>query len=120
MGGLSGWIFSQKPFGDREFGGGIACGEQPVVSDFDEVFGQDVKQKAANEFLRLHGDGAAVLGEKPHPTFVETQQSLVGDSDPVRVATKVLENLIGRSEGRFGIDHPFLSVESVFEFNKYR
>jgi hypothetical protein len=90
----------------------LSVGEKAVVADFDEALGEDVEEKATDELQSIEGHDvlavslSVVLPTKGDPAFVQRDQTLVGDSDAVGVASEVLENLMGAAEGRFGIDDP--------------
>ena len=51
--------------------------------------------------------GTAVVGvAEPDLPRVEGEEPLVGDGDPMRVPTDVIEHLVGPGEGWLGVDHP--------------
>ena len=43
-------------------------------------------------------------------TVLELDQTVVGDSDPMGIAGKVVEHLFGTAEGRFSINNPFFTA----------
>jgi hypothetical protein len=70
---------------------------------------QDVLQKASYEFLGLEGHAfplavTAVLITKGHPTIIDIENSVVGDSDTMKVA--IVQDLVYMNYGRFTIHHP--------------
>ena len=90
----------------------VAVGEQSEVADLDEAGRQYMEQETSDELdrIELHDAAAVVVSgiapAKAHLSVVETEQSSVGDGNPVRVAGQVLQHMFGSSERRLGIDHP--------------
>jgi hypothetical protein len=95
----------------------LSVGEKAVVANADEAFGQDVKEKAADELQRIENHGAlsarlgVVLPAKGDLAVVNRDKPLVGDGDPVGVAREVLEHLLRAAEGRLGVDDPVFAAE---------
>ena len=88
-------------------------GEQPVVSDAVEAFGQDVDQEAADELIDIKGQGlmangvaAIVLVPEGDTTPVIGDEAGVGEGDAVGIAAEVLEYGIGAGERWFDMDVP--------------
>ena len=46
-----------------------------------------------------------------HLAILHLDQAAVGDGHPVRIASQILEDMLGTAKGRFGIDHPVQSLE---------
>jgi hypothetical protein len=55
-----------------------------------------------------------LVGERNRAT-VQSLQSLIGDGDAVGISTEVIEYTLGATEGRLGVDHPFLAAQSPDE-----
>src|SRR5712691_6052596 len=91
----------------RELGPARAIGEEAKVSNADEAARDDVEEKATNELLGLEGHHfhavvvRGVLPAKSYEAVSVTEEAVVGDRHPVRVATEVLEDLGGPAKGRF-------------------
>ena len=74
--------------------GAVAVGEQAVMPDMVESFGEDVDQKAPNElmdrqvhdFVALCSFGSIILPGKGDGTIVNVDQPAVGDGDPMSIA----------------------------------
>ena len=83
-----------------EFGGLGPIGDDPVMADAHEARGQDVEQKAADEFgciEREYFTGVAVgivLVAESHLLVAHAHQPMVGNGDPMGVAAEVVENLL--------------------------
>src|SRR5665213_3240462 len=87
--------------------------QKPILPDTDESAGQDVKQEAPDELdrierhrLRLVAVGI-VLPQERHLAVFYRQDSAVGNCDPVRVASQILQNLLRAAERWFHMDNPF-------------
>jgi hypothetical protein len=84
----------------------VAVGKQSEVADFDETGGQHMEQEAADELDRveLHGAAAvAMSGVSPSEAnlaVIETEESSVGDGNPMRVAGQILQHMLGSAERR--------------------
>jgi len=96
-----------------------AVSKQSAVTYAHETMGKDVQQEAAEEFLgrESHLPDLASLfvvfvGEGDL-IFVQTDETAVGQGDPVGVAGQVPEHLLRASKGRLAIDHPDFAVEAV-------
>ena len=91
---------------------GTSVGKQPEVADLHEAGRQDVEQEAADELdrIELHDDAAVVMpGVSPAEAYLaifKTEESSVGDGNPMRVAGHILEHMLGSSERRLGVDQP--------------
>src|ERR1700689_4711202 len=90
----------------------VAVGKQSEVADLDEAGGQHMEQEAADELdcIKLH-DAAAVAMSGVSPSeanlaVIETEESSVGDGNPMGIASQVLEHMLGSAERRLGVDHP--------------
>ncbi len=61
-----------------------------------------------------------VFPAKRDSIILERNQSMVGDGDAVRIASKVVQHMLGTAEGRLGIDHPVLREELSEKLAKAR
>jgi hypothetical protein len=102
----------------RDGFGAIAAGEQAVVADAVEAFGQDVDEEAADELIdvgRHRGVSArsldpVVLDLESDLPPVKCEQAAVRDGDTVGVARQIGEHGLGPCKRALGIDEPaFLS-----------
>lgn len=71
-----------------------------------------MQQKAANEFVSRYAHELLAIAmpiifpAKAHRAILDINEPIVEDGNTVRVATDVVEYLIGLSEGRLGVNHP--------------
>lgn len=92
----------------------VTVGEEAEIADLGESLGKHVDEEAPDEFVGVesHGSGAvvlfAILPVKGHLAVLKRQQAVVGNGDAVGIAAEVVEDLRRTSEGRFGIDDPFV------------
>jgi hypothetical protein len=90
----------------------MTVGEQTIVADVHEALGENVEKEASEELdgVQVHAALATpvsiVFPVEAHLAIVKAEEALVGDGNPVGVASEVLEHLLGTTEGRLGIDHP--------------
>ena len=94
----------------RESGFHVAGGEQSVVSDLDELVGQHVEQKSADELVGGEGAGLVAAGAEGDAVVGDAQQPRGGDGDAVGVAAEVAHDVLGAAEGALGVDDPVGSV----------
>ena len=88
-----------------------AVGEEAVVADADEAFGEDVEQEASDELGKRQAQGsrstaAIVLEAEGGPGVIDVKQPVVRDGDAVSVTREVLQYRHRAVEGRLGIDDP--------------
>ena len=86
-------------------------GEESVVADADEAFGEDVEKEAATELAEGKGEGPGpsatiVLVAKGDGLVIDGQEPMVRGGDAVDVASQILEHVLGGLEGRLGVDDP--------------
>jgi len=98
-----------------------AVREQAEVANAHEAGRQDVQEKPTKEFVDLEGHHLApvvvgvVLPVEAHHALVQTEESVVGQGDAVRIAPEVLEQLLGPRDGAFGIHHPIEGTQPTEE-----
>jgi hypothetical protein len=96
-------------------------GQETEVADAHEAWGKHVEQKAAQELLDRQGQEAllvAVGGVSPAKGDLVTgqsQQAVVGDSDPMGVGAQVVEHIVRAPEWRFAVDDPVLAEQGAQE-----
>jgi hypothetical protein len=103
--------------GTRDIGFAAGAGEQPVMADVMEPFGQDVQQEAPNELVGRQHHGAVsrlpvmtvVLVAEADAALIEGDEPAVGDGDAVGVTGEIGEHRLGPGEGRLTIDEPVLA-----------
>lgn len=90
----------------------MTIAEEAEVTDPLQAGGQDVKQEAANELVggQRHGllgrIGSVVLVAEGDLAVVDRDEPVVGDGDPVCVASDVVEDLARAGERGLGVDNP--------------
>ncbi|HUC30433.1 MAG TPA: hypothetical protein VMR80_12635 [Candidatus Acidoferrum sp.] len=52
-----------------------------------------------------------VFPAKRDSIILERNQSMVGDGDAVRIASEIVQNMLGTAEGWLGVDDPVLMEE---------
>jgi len=83
------------------------------VADVNKAGRRHVEEKAANELDRLQSHrlglvaSGVVLPFEGDPAILHLYQSPIGNSNAVRVAGQILENLFRPAEGTLGVNHPF-------------
>ena len=94
IGVLPVWRFGSQQVSDlRNIGGTVAVSEEAIVTDAVLASGQDVDQEPADELICGQGHGGAaacafnavILDAEGDTVRVETDQSAVGNGDPVGV-----------------------------------
>jgi hypothetical protein len=94
-----------------------AVGKKAEVADAYQALGQNVDQEAAEELLcgdrhdLLLAAVCIVFPAKRDSIILERHQSMVGDGDAVRIASEIVQNMLGTAEGWLGIDDPVLLEE---------
>jgi len=99
-------------------------GEKAEVADADQAFGQNVDEEAAQELI--YGDRhdlllaavCIVFPAKRDPIILERNQSMVGDGDAVRIASEIVQNMLGTAEWWLGVDDPVLVEELAEKVSK--
>ncbi len=95
IGVLPVWRFGSQQVSDlRDIGGTVAVSKELVVTDAVLASGQNVDQEPADELICGQGHGGAaacafnavILDAEGYTARVETDQSTVGNGDPVGVA----------------------------------
>ena len=90
--------------------------EESEMADANESRRQNVQEEAAKKFLdpkRHHALFIVVDRIAPaeaHLSIRQADQSVIGDSDAVRVITQVLKDVFRAAEWPFGIDDPLLAA----------
>ncbi len=86
------------------------------MPDFSKTVGKYVDQKAADEFIYTQDQLfllISILVVAPlecDDSIFKLQNAIVGDGNPVGIASEVFNHVTGIFEGRFAVDNPFLPV----------
>jgi len=96
----------------------VAVSEQAEVADANQAAGKHMQEEAAQELMSGNGHDLllAAMGivapEERDPAITKADQSMVGNSDAMRVSGQIIQHEVGTAEGRLGVDDPVL-VEPV-------
>lgn len=110
------WRTQQLP-AEEECGTPVGVRQEAEMADLDEAGRQDMKQEPADELDRVERQELLLIPvgrvspAEGHVAIVHIEQAAIGDGHPVRIASQVLEDMLGIAEGRLGIDHPVQSLE---------
>jgi len=108
---------TQQLLAEEERGTPVGVRQESEMADLDEAGWQDVKQEPADELDRVERQElllvpvGRVSPAEGHLAILHLDQAAVGDGHPVRIASQILEDMLGTAKGRFGIDHPVQSLE---------
>jgi hypothetical protein len=92
-----------------------AVGEEAEMAHANEAPGDDVTQKAPDEFQAAQGQGlsaaavSAILVAESDLVQVMSDDAFVADGDSMGVAAEVAQDLFGSGHGGLGIDNEFLN-----------
>jgi len=87
------------------------------VTDADQALGQNVDQESAQKLICRNGHDLVltavriVFPAKRDSIILKRNQSMVGDGDAVRIASEIVQNMLGTAEGWLGLDDPVLAKE---------
>ena len=87
-------------------------GEETIVADLHEVFGQDMLQEAMDELMSSEGamffrTGLGVAITKGHTVILELEETVVAEGNTKDVRRQVLQG-IETGTHRFTVDNPVL------------
>ncbi len=113
-GGLSRWLDgfglargrAEDVLRSSQAGADVGGSEQAVVANLEELVRQDVKEEAADEFVRRERAGFLAAGTKRDSLVGDRDEPGRGDGDAMRVAAEVADDLRRTAEGLLGKDHP--------------
>jgi len=86
------------------------------MSNPDEPLRQNVQEESPDELLGREGHFAFLVAmsivppTKSDVIAVKRNQSVIGDGHTMGVTAEVTENLFRTTQGRLGIDYPFVLV----------
>lgn len=95
----------------------MPVGEESEVADADEAAWQQVQEEAAQELVDRQAHQSllvAVCRVSPAEADVavgESDQSAVGDADPVSVCAEVAQGMFRSAEGSLGVNHPVVTEQ---------
>lgn len=101
----------------RQERGTLPVGEKAEVTDAHEAFGQQVQEKTAQELVHAQSHElllvtlSRITPAKGNLAIGEGNQPMIGDGHAVRVATEIVQDVLGAAERGLGVDHPVLAEE---------
>lgn len=93
--------------------GTVTVAKESVVADSLQAAGKSVEQKTADELVSLQSHGflallmPIILPTEGDSILLGTDQVLIGNGDPMCIASQIIEDLFGSAEGPLGVDDPF-------------
>ena len=113
--GLGGSGYAKQVSGAFDIGNAIAIGEQAVMANAMQAFGQDMHQEPADELMGCERHSpvsggpvaAVVLVAECDPGGVSFDQSAIGDGDTMGVARQVCQDGLGAGKRLLGVYDPF-------------
>lgn len=94
------------------------------MPDADQALGQNVDQESAQKLICRNGHDLLltavriIFPAKRDSIVLKRNQSMVGDGDAVRIASEIVQNMLGTAEGWLGVDDPILAKELSEELAK--
>jgi hypothetical protein len=94
-----------------------AVSQEAKVPNPLEPARQDMQDKASQKLHRVQGHGAELMAvfrvfpAEGHLAVFQGDEPLVGDSNTMRVARQILQDMLRGRQRLFGIDHPLSRVE---------
>ena len=102
---------------ERQERGTLSVGEKAEVTDAHEALGEQVQEKAVQELVHAQSHEfllvtvSRITPAKRKLTIREGNQPMIGDGHAVRVATEVVQDVLGTTERGLGVDHPVFAKE---------
>jgi hypothetical protein len=94
------------------------------VSDADISRGKDMKEEPSDELIGLESHSLLFIpiGIVPPAerdiAFLNLEDTVIADGDPVGISAKVLKDTINTVKGRLAINNPFFMIELSSEYIK--
>jgi len=98
-----------------------SVGEPAEVANPWKALGQDVLRKAAQELLTRKSEGTwlvmtgIVLPAEGHLGRTDREQAMVGNGDPMGIASEIMQDVLGSTKGGLGVDDPVLLKQGAQE-----
>jgi len=93
----------------------VAGGEQAVMADLDEAFGEDMEDEASKKLVGRESDLVRTACAKGDAVLVEGDEAVIADADTMGVLAEVAKDLLLVAEGRLAVDDPPDTLELVTE-----
>ena len=101
-----------------------AIGQPAEVANAWKPFRQDVLQEAVQEFLAGQRHGAllvvvcVIFPSEDHLRFVNRENAVVGNGHAVRIASQIMQYVLGSAERWLGVNDPIFLKQGVQECRK--
>ena len=99
--------------------GFASIGQHPIMANSDEARWQKMEQEALNkdvsgqlQGLELMTFFSIVIGQTD-PSISHLDDAVVGDGHAMRVASEIVDDLLGSAKGGLGIDDPVFAIELI-------
>ena len=95
----------------------MPVGEEPEVADAHEAARQQVQEETAQELVDRQSQEPLLVGVRGvspaegDVALLKGDESAVGDSDAVGIATEIAQRVFRSAEGRLGIDDPVVTEQ---------
>jgi hypothetical protein len=115
------WIVPQQTLTEREEFRSTAIGQESEGTDADKALGQNMEKKTSQELLRAERHFSLlmtmriILPAEGNLVPLESRKTVVGDGDPMGVAGKITQHMMGSAEGWLGIDDPVWTEQGAQE-----
>ena len=93
----------------------VAGGEQAMMADLDEAFGEDVEDEASKKLVGRESDLRRTARAKGDAVLVEGDEAVIADADTMGVLAEVAKDLLLVAEGRLAVDDPPNTLKLVAE-----
>ena len=103
----------------------MIVGHKAEMPNADKTFREHVQQKPADEFFggdghrALHVSMSVIPPAERDVVAVESEQSMIGDGDAMRVTAEITQYLFGTAEGWFGIFAPAGTSSAIVSLLNY-
>jgi hypothetical protein len=100
----------------------IGVAEDAVIANFDESWGKNVLEEAANELLRVESAalelrGSAIFVREGDPAIFKLEDAIVANGDTKYIGSEILEGMLAGANG-LGVDDPFFVPDLGIDLSK--
>ena len=111
------WCHGERLTTLSQLAGARARGEKPEIPDADEALREHVHEEATEKLVDVERQRldlvavAIVLPPKRDGVGGDVDEPVIGNGHAVGVPREVVQDVGGAAKGRFGVDHPRLTIE---------
>lgn len=97
----------------------VSVAQQTKVPYFDKPVREHMEQEPPDELSGIKGHGlfgipvSVVLPEEGDLPGLYADETMIGKSDPVGIASQILDHRFGTVKRRLAVDHPFPAIEPL-------